>query len=277
MNKRMIEQYIYNLNYLYTDYDISLISDTEILSQKTPSKLTFTCPYFDDSVLKNFKNVEIGFLNFEPLNITHRLIPVLNLLRKHEFIQYYDYSKSNISIVNNTIDFNIKTPIYLPYKCSEDELKMLINYKNGDKNENKIKELFDFGIIHDWKSGDPKTKTITPPRRNKVVQFLIKNGFNINIISGWGDERDSELGNCKLILNLHGQINENENPQSDEVSNIFEHLRCNRILESGYNILSETSYNLDTDFINKHSNLRIINYEDFFNLDILKFVLNEVR
>jgi len=271
MNKKMIEQYIYNLNYLYRDYDISLIRDTEILSQKSPSKITFTCPYFDYNSVKHFKNVEIGFLNFEPLNITCRLKPVLKVLRKnHGFIQYYDYSKSNISIINNTININIKTPIYLPYKCSEDELKLLIRYKNQPK-------IFDFGIIHDWKSGDPKTKTITPPRRNKVVQFLIKNGFKIKIISGWGDDRDSQLGSCKWILNIHGQINENENPHRDEVSNIFEHLRCNRILESGYNILSETSYNLDTDFINKHPNLKIIFYEHFLNVDILRYVLNEVN
>ncbi len=274
MNKNMIEQYIYNLNYLYRDYDISLVRDTEIFSQETPSRLTFTCPYFDDNILKHFQNVEIGFLNFEPLNIACRLKPVLKVLRKnHSFIQYYDYSKSNISIVINKININIKSPIYLPYKCSDDELKLLIRYKN----EPKVRELFDFGIIHDWKSGNPSTKTITPPRRNKIVQFLINNGFNINIISGWGDDRDSQLGSCKWILNIHGQINENENPQSDEVSNIFEHLRCNRILESGYNILSESSFNLDTDFVNKHSNLRIINYEDFFNLDILKRVLNEVN
>jgi len=274
MDKRMIEQYINNLNYIYTDYNISLIRDTEIFSQKKPSKITFTCPYFEENILKHFQNVEFGFLNFEPLNITIRLNPVLNVLSKYSFIQYYDYSKSNISIINNTVNFNIKSPIYLEYKCSEVELKLLTSFKNKNGNGNEY--LFDFGIIHDWKSGDPKTKTITPPRRNKVVQFLIKNGFKRNIISGWGDDRDSQLGTCKIIINIHGQINEKEKPPSNEVSNIFEHLRCNRILESGYNILSETSYNLDTDFINKHSKLRIINYNDFFNLDILNFALNEV-
>lgn len=277
MNKIMIEDYIYNLNYLYTDYDISLISSTEILSQQNISKLTFSCPYFDGSVLKHFQNVEIGYLNFEPLNITFRLNAVLTVLRNFKFIQYYDYSKSNISIINNTIDFDIKKPIYLPYKCSENELKLLISYKNEYKNNYKNEYLFDFGIIHDWKSGDIKTKTITPPRRNKVVQFLIKNGFKLIIISGWGNDRDSQFAKCKLILNIHGQMNENETPPEDEVSNIFEHIRCNRILESGYNILSETSYELDTEFINNYSNLKIINYKDFFNLDILNCALNEVN
>jgi hypothetical protein len=277
MNKKMVRQYIYNLNNLYTDYSICLFSETEvenktqIILERMPSKLTFTTPYFKDRILKHFPKVEIGFLNFEPLNISIRLDAVLNVLRKYSFIQYYDYSKSNITIITNSINFTIKNPIYLPYKCSDNEIKLLIRHKNKYKNN----YMFDFGIIHDWKNSISKTKTITPPRRNKVVQFLINNGFKINIISGWGEDRDTQLGTCKIILNIHGQISENENPQSEEISNIFEHIRCDRLLESGYNILSETSYNLDIEFANKYSNLRIITYKDFFNLDILNFALNE--
>ena len=48
---------------------------------------------------------------------------------------------------------------------------------------------------------------------------------------------------------------------------IFEHLRCDRLLASGFNILSETCYNLSVDFIDKYPNLKIIDYKDFFNID----------
>ena len=262
-----IEQYIYNLNYIYPDFNIFLIKDSELFLQNAPSKLTYTVPYFgfDDSILKYFPNTEIGILNTEPLNLTCRLNPILNILSKYSFIQYYDYSKSNISIINHHI--NIKNPIYLPYKCSNDELKLLINYNNKYKN---ISKEYDFGIIN-------RTQTISPPRRNKVIQFLIKNGFKINIIMGWGDDRDSQFGKCRFILNIHGQVNEDENPLSEHTSNIFEHIRCNRILDAGFYILSETSYNLDTDFMSKYSNLKIINYEDFFNLDIINRILNEIN
>jgi hypothetical protein len=272
MDRRMIEDYINNLNHLYTDYDISLISDTEIFSQKSPSKITFTCSHFDDNILKQFPNTEFGLLNLEPLNITIRINSVLTKMYNHPGIQYYDYSKSNISILMEYISCeqiytNVKTPIYLPYITSNDELKLLRNFKNNSPKE------YDFGIIHDWKNGAVTIRKITPPRRNKVVQFLIKNEFKINIISGWGDDRDSELGKCKIILNIHGQITEKEDSPSNETSNIFEHIRCNRLLDSGYNILSETSYKLDEVFINKYSNLKIIKYEDFFDLNILNLAL----
>ena len=71
-------------------------------------------------------------------------------------------------------------------------------------------------------------------------------------------------------------MTEDENPLSEDTCNIFEHVRCNRILDAGFYILSETSYNLDPDFISKYSNLKIINYEDFFNLDIINRILNEI-
>ena len=259
-------QYFYNLHYIYPDFNISLIGSSEIFLQKTPSKLTLmdTHFYFDDNILNYFPNTEIGIFNSEPLNLPCRLNSILNILRKYSFLQYYDYSKSNISILNDHI--NIKNPIYLPYKCSNDELKLLINYNNNYKN---ISKEYDFGIIN-------ISQTPTP-RRNKVIQFLIKNGLKIKIISGWSDDRDIQFGKCKFILNIHGQVTEDENPLSEHTSNIFEHIRCNRILDAGFYILSETSYNLDTDFINKYSNLKIISYEDFFNLDIINRVLNEIN
>ena len=68
-------------------------------------------------------------------------------------------------------------------------------------------------------------------------------------------------------MNIHGQINENPNPTPEECSNIFEHIRCDRLLESGYQIISETSYELDENYIKKYPNLKLINYNEFFNLN----------
>ena len=48
---------------------------------------------------------------------------------------------------------------------------------------------------------------------------------------------------------------------------IFEHIRCNRLLYAGFKILSEESYCLDTAFINSFSNLKLIKYDDFFNIN----------
>ena len=56
-------------------------------------------------------------------------------------------------------------------------------------------------------------------------------------------------------------------------SNIFEHIRCDRLLESGFNILSESNYELDKEFANKYSNLKQISYDDFFNIDVINNML----
>ena len=266
---QMIEKYIDNLKYIYPDYNISLSNDSiETLLKTNPEKFTITRVGFDDNSFEKHPNTEIGFLNLEPLNIPIRLKHVLEILNKYANIniKYYDYSKSNISIISGHI--KVKNPIHLPYVCSPDEIKSLIGYGNCSKE-------FDFGIIHSMNNYYSKTSNITPPRRNKVVKFLIKSGFKINLISGWGDDRDTELGKCKIILNIHGQLTDNEYPQKEEISTIFEHIRCNRLLEARYTILSEENYNLDRDFIKKYSNLKIINYEDFFNIDIINSVLYE--
>ena len=266
---QMIEKYIDNLKYIYPDYNISLSREPiGTLLKTNPEKFTITRVGFDDSSFEKHPNTEIGFLNLEPLNIPIRLKHVLEILNgyKHINIKYYDYSKSNMSIISEHI--KVENPTYLPYVCAPDEIKSLIGYRNCSKE-------FDFGIIHSMHNYYSKTTNITPPRRNKIVQFLIKNGFKINLISGWGDDRDVELGKCKIILNIHGQLTENEYPQKEEISAIFEHIRCNRLLEARYTILSEENYNLDGDFIKKYSNLKIIKYEDFFNIDIIKSVLYE--
>jgi beta-1,4-mannosyl-glycoprotein beta-1,4-N-acetylglucosaminyltransferase len=58
-------------------------------------------------------------------------------------------------------------------------------------------------------------------------------------------------------------------------SDIFEHIRCDRLLEAGFNILSETSYELDPAFVNKYPNLKQINYQDFFNVNIINNILDK--
>ena len=109
-------------------------------------------------------------------------------------------------------------------------------------------KIYDFGIIF-------YIQNINSNKRHNVVNALIKNGFTVNIVSGFGISRDRELAKCKRILNIHS-----------EKIKIFEHIRCNRLLYAGFNILSESSYSLDQSFIDKHPNLEIIEYSEFFNI-----------
>ena len=93
-----------------------------------------------------------------------------------------------------------------------------------------------------------------------VINFLVENKFTVNLIGGWGNDRDEELARCKFILNIHGNLSDGT------PSKIFEHIRCDRLLDSGFSILSEDCVKLDSKFINKYTNLRILKYNDFFNI-----------
>ena len=242
---KMVQQYIDNLNNIYPDYCIYLTKNKNTILTEIPSKITFVYEVFDTSIFEKLQNRDFSLLNTEPLNIRYRLQNIKNIQKLYNSLAYYDYSESNLHILTeNGIDFKYKT--YLPYICSSSELLQL---QQINKNTEKV---FDFGII----------KTLggeISPRRQKIVNFLKSNHFSINIIEGWDHDRDNELAKCKLILNIHGNLD-------DDVSMIFEHIRCNRLLESGFNILSENCYNLSIDFIEKYPNLKLIGYDEFFNI-----------
>jgi len=245
-------------NNIKTRYHIMFANKPHYINDYKPTKITFVNMITDSDVTTYCENnnIKFSYLNTEPLTIDFRLNSLLRETENYKNIKIYDYSKSNIKILNNNGLTNCE---YLPYSFSNDEVKMLTKI-----NVETIK-TYDFGMItHTTKI------PIRPPRRNQVVEFLIKSGFSVNLISGWGEIRDKEIGKCKIILNIHGQINENPHAAPEECSNIFEHIRCNRLLESGFNVLSEESFCLDQNFIDKYPNLKIIKYDDFFNLDTYK-------
>ena len=253
---KMIQQYIDNLNYIYPEHNIHLTNDKNRILTENPSKITFVFEVFDHDILTKLPNTEFSFLNTEPLNIPVRLEQTTHILKLYPNLEYYDYSESNLKILEEN-GINIQCKIYLPYNCSDNELKKLINLnKNTKKN-------FDFGIIK-TSGGD-----ITD-RRLKIINFLKKHNFSVNIIEGWNEDRDIELAKCKIILNIHGNLD-------TTISYIFEHIRCDRLLESGFNILSEKSDHLESNFVNKYPNLAQIKYEDFFNIaQIIEYYNNKL-
>lgn len=265
-----ISQFIYNQSHHNNEIHTITISENkdEIMNLK-PNKITIIHRLFDQSILENIHdNCEISILQTEPLNLPWRLHSILEIHKKYPKLKIYDYSKSNIKILNK---YNITNCEYLSYNIRSDERNKLIHFRN----ENKYNQIYDFGLIYNWKNLPlEKQHIINPPRRSNVVDFLKKNGFKVNIVAGYNEDRDIELSKCKFVLNIHGQINENQNPSPEECSNIFEHIRCDRLLEAGYNILSETSYELDDDYIKKYNkHLQIINYKDFFDMDTINTIV----
>ena len=250
-NSKTIEQYIYNLNTIYLDYNISLTNNKNNVLIAQPTKLTFVHEIIDKLILSELPNTEFSYLNTEPLNIESRLTDILNILKDYPNFNYYDYSNSNLKILEEN-SISLKNKEYLPYKCGTHEVSRLCFLNKTTEKK------YDFGIISGADGNNTK-------KRKKAIDFL-KNNYSVHIIVGWGNERDVELAKCKYILNIHGSHYFID-------SNIFEHIRCDRLLEAGFNVLSETSYKLDQSFIDKYKNLKIINYDDFFNINIIKNIL----
>ena len=253
---RMINQYIDNLNCDNPDYVICLTNDKNKILSMNPSKITFVYEVFDNNILSELPNTQFSFLNTEPLNIHSRLQHTINILKLYPNFEYYDYSESNLKILKEK-EINITSKRYLPYKCNSDEVKKLTALNKNTKKE------FDFGILKTL-GGD------VPSRRMDIIDFLKENSFTVNIIEGWGDDRDLELAKCKIILNVHGNLN-------TTISKIFEHIRCDRLLQAGFNILSEDSYRLSNIFIEKYPNLKLISYDTFFNINqIIEYYNNKL-
>jgi tetratricopeptide (TPR) repeat protein len=266
-----IAQYLYNQsNYNNKNYKIVITSDFDEIVQFNPEKITYVYRIFDTNIIDYFsnrENVEISILQTEPLNIDIRLNSILQIHKSYPSMKIYDYSKSNIKIMVNNGILNCE---YLPYNIQKVERNKLETFINTTEKK------YDFGFIYNWKSLPLQYQhIINPPRRGRVIEFLRNNGFKVCIIAGYDNIRDKELSECKYILNIHGQINNDTKPSNDVCSKIFEHIRCDRLLECGYNVLSETSYELDPEFINKYPNLTIINYDDFYNADTMRKLINK--
>ena len=70
-------------------------------------------------------------------------------------------------------------------------------------------------------------------RRLALYSKLVENNkVNIVHVKGYGIKRDKILGKCKIILNVHHEVNRRE---------VFEPLRCNRHVYNKQIVVSETS------------------------------------
>ena len=254
-----IDDYI---NSLKTKYNIEFTCDRNRLLNEIYDEVSILPIYdmeeiYDDiyhEIYKKLKenNTIVNILDLEPLNIISRmelLIKNYNYLKTmlNKNIKIYTYSLSNISLLELNDIRNVK---HLPYIVYEIEKKYLSHI-------NEITDkIYDFGIISHF-------NPVGVVRRKTVVDFLIKNGFSVKIINGWGETRDKQLAECKIILNIHGFWG--------EIPLIFEHIRCDRLLAAGYKILSEYSLFLNEEFIKTYcDNLLIIPYDKFFSLDFYK-------
>ena len=229
-------------------YNVTFTKDLNYAITLRPNKVLFLYEICHDNTYNYFtnKNIEVSILNTEPLNLELRLNNIIYYLKKYPGIKLYDYSASNIKILNNNGYTNTEQ---LNYQIYEEETNLL------KKLNECTQKVYDFGIIL-------CEYPTTVKRRQDIVNFLIENNYSIKIIQGWKNIRDEQIASCNVLLNIHGSM-------MSEVSNIFEHIRCDRLLAAGYKILSESSLFLDENFINQNkNNLKIVEYNKFLNKDL---------
>jgi hypothetical protein len=250
-NYKVIEDYI---NSLQQKFNIIYTQDIDYVLSCASKKISYIMYINDDRIINKFKNtdVEISFLNTEPLSISHNLDLLKSYINKYPFLKIYDYNFSNLQfILQNNMYAEVLE--YNSYQKENNILKTLL------LNEPKI---YDFGIIT---YGNTETNTIDNllHKKKEVVVNLIEKGFKIHIISGWGLDRDRELAKCKVILNIHSILGLNN---TIYYSKTFENIRCIRLLDAGFKILSEDSIHCN-ELIDKYKNLKFLNYNSFKNIE----------
>lgn len=172
-----------------------------------------------------YKSTNVIFLNVEQLTESKRLDHILTHI-KHN-MPVIDYSLGNILLLNSKIkELNIDYKhelLFLPYQFNSIEN---YNIKNNDNNYE-----YDVGIINGFIKQDDSNSDSIIYKRNVIWEKIQNQNWKYINILGWGEERDLLIKKCKIIINVH----------NFDVFNIFEHIRCDRMIFANKIIISDKS------------------------------------
>jgi hypothetical protein len=158
----------------------------------------------DDVFMQNTHVLGSTVWNTEQLT---RSSVLANLLREHKDYQttIWDYSLENMDIL---AQHNISA-VYKPYVTPAWEIAML---------KDLLQPVYDVAFV-----GAMST------RRYTILKELMDRGLSVRIIQDFGLERDKQIGQCRVLLNIH---------YSEEYK-IFESVRCNRWMAAGLLVVTE--------------------------------------
>jgi len=237
---KVLEDYIYSLN-LFDDvihlqeFSIPKFKSTDYIYVITQMWLNLDKKdqHIVDEMLSTNRVV---FLNVEMLSESTRMEHILELIKKG--IQIADYSIANIIFLKAYAgEHNIpitKKVIYFPYQYN---LRDQVQLQNIDD-----KYEYDIGIINALPKQDDSVNKQNTYRRTKMWNDLQKTEWKCINIMGWGKERDELIKRCKVIINIH----------HFESFNIFEHIRCDRMIWAKKIIISDNSLYMDKLDITKY-------------------------
>ena len=237
---KVLEDYIYSLN-LFDDvihlqeFSIPKFKSTDYIYVITQMWLNLDKD--DQHIVEEMLSTNrVVFLNVEMLSESMRMEHILELIKKG--IQIADYSIVNIIFLKEYAkDHNIsitKEVIYLPYQYN---LRDQVQLQNIDD-----KYDYDIGIINALPTQSDTVDSSNTYRRTKMWNDLQKTEWKCINILGWGKERDELIKRCKVIINIH----------HFEVFNIFEHIRCDRMIWAKKIIVSDNSLGMDKLDITKY-------------------------
>ena len=152
--------------------------------------------------------------NTEQLTRVSELQRLLIRAKKPDVAAVWDYSKANIDILRK----HGVTAEHYPVGISSLHRQRLQDFLKAPKE-------YDVGF-----SGSLST------RRKRILNGLTEKGLNVLYINNKiGDQRDAELAKCRVIINIHYNID----------YQVFESVRCEQWLDVGVPVVSEKS--LDDD------------------------------
>ena len=237
---KVLEDYIYSLNLFDDVINIQELSIAKFKSTNyiyVITQMWLTLDEVDQQVVdKMLSSNRVVFLNVEMLSEGNRMKHIIELIKKG--IQIADYSLVNIICLKEYAkEHNIpitKEVIHLPYQYNLQDQVQLENI--DDKYE------YDIGIINALPKQDDSVDKSNTYRRTKMWNDLQKTKWKCINIMGWGKERDELIKRCKVIINVH----------HFEAFNIFEHIRCDRMIWAKKIIVSDNSLGMDILDITKY-------------------------
>ena len=237
---KVLEDYIHSMNLFDDVIPIQEFSISKFKSTDSIYVITQMWLHLDENnqhiVDEMLSTNRVVYLNVEMLSESIRMEHILELIKKG--IQIADYSIANILFLKEYAkEHNIpitKEVIYLPYQYN---LRDQVQLQNIDD-----KYDYDIGIINALPKQDDSVNKVNTYRRTKMWNDLQKTQWKCINIMGWGKERDELIKRCKVIINIH----------HFEAFNIFEHIRCDRMIWAKKIIVSDNSLGMDKLDITKY-------------------------
>ena len=221
----VLTDYLNSLNIIHK-YILLTEFDTEKFL-KSNDIFIFTQMWLDPSKFSStvYASERFVFLNVEMLSESNRADHISRMMSYNMNIA--DYSVSNIDFIQKYYAqsgkiYN-KPILYLPYQYAIKEISLLRNQHH--------KYEYDIGVINAYPKKDSSVNSEFKYKRSDVFDKLTELKFNCVNITGWGNERDSIIQKCKIILNVH----------HFDCFKIFEHIRCDRLIFANKLVVSEKS------------------------------------